>query len=436
MRSYLLAFALVAACGGSNSSTNNGDANNGGDGTASGDSLGGSPSTVTVTLTNQPATPATYSFLAAYQDGAGAWQLAPAPSGDTYTLTINAPVWGFAWTCIVPNSNPVIARVELAYFTVAEKTSLTESIPVGCTDRIMNAGVGGTVANLQNGGNGYRVSFDAANRAVMTIGTFGVETPPGMHDLFITHAGGTGGRGPVDGAVRATATAPASGVALDWNTQVATVATTVTAPQGAFVTTTLYSSGGTQVSLGASAAAGNVGSTLVTSLGTSQGASGDIYSMSATTIAQGASATSEVWANAPSALTFTAPAALGGATSAVASQTPYPIIMTTWNAYANAIGYAWDIKQGQGGSVGGASPLEWTAIVGPGYVGASPKFQMPDLSTLTGWSAAYQPTTGNPVLGTVGGTTSSAGAADFPTVNPAPNGTTRTLVTSGWTVTP
>jgi len=44
--------------------------------------------------------------------------------------------------------------------------------------------------------------------------------------------------------------------------------------------------------------------------------------------------------------------------------------------------------------------------------------------------------TGTPVLGTLLATTSSAGAADFPTVNPAANGTTRALVTSGWTVTP
>jgi hypothetical protein len=61
---------------------------------------------------------------------------------------------------------------------------------------------------------------------------------------------------------------------------------------------------------------------------------------------------------------------------------------------------------------------------------------MPDLSMLAGWSASLQLVSGSPVNGTVLATTSSVGATDFPTVNPAPSGTTRALVTSGWSVTP
>jgi hypothetical protein len=205
MRSYLLAFVLAAACGGSNSGSN-ADAPDG-DSLGGGDTLGGNPTTVTVTLTNLPTTPATYTFLAAYEDGAGAWQLAPAPTADTYSFTINSPVWAFAWTCIVPNSNPVIARVELAYFAVAEKTSLTENVPIGCTDRITYVGVGGTVSNMNNGGAGFTVAYGArTNQVNRTTGQFGVESPPGPHDLFIAHGALTGNGIADDAVVRPPAT--------------------------------------------------------------------------------------------------------------------------------------------------------------------------------------------------------------------------------------
>src|SRR5437899_6431426 len=133
MRAFYVAslVAVAAACGSSNSKGNP-DGNNG-DGTSS-DSLTGGPTTVTVTLTNAPTNAAMYTFIAAYQDGASAWQLAPAPSGDTYTFTINSAAWGFAWTCLVPNFN--VARVELAFFATSEKTSLTENVPQGCTARL------------------------------------------------------------------------------------------------------------------------------------------------------------------------------------------------------------------------------------------------------------------------------------------------------------
>jgi hypothetical protein len=202
-----------------------------------------------------------------------------------------------------------------------------------------------------------------------------------------------------------------------------------TAPTGATVTSTLYA-GNTQITLGAE----NGNAPEVVGLDASQAMGTDVYEFASTTRAQGSSEVAQTWTSTFATQTFTAPAPLGGATSSVASPTPYPIVMTTWNAYPNATGYVWDARQGLGSTA--APPTEWTAIVGPGYVGGSPKFQMPDLSMLTGWSAMFQLQTGQMVNGTALAVTSSAGAADFPTVDPAAAGTSRVVVTSGWTVTP
>ena len=432
MRCLSFAIALFAACGSSHSGSNIDGNPGGGDGNGGGDdSPGGNPTTVTVTLTNRPNTASTYTFIAAYQDGAAAWQLAPAPTGDTYSFTVNAPVWGFAWTCIVPNTT--IARVELAYFSVSEKKSLTEDIPTACTDRVSNVGLAGTVSNLNNGGNGFKASFGLAGHTVApTTGNFGVETPAATHDLFITHQGGAAGTGPVDATTRQSATAPMTGVAVDWNNSAATVQTPVTVT-GAAVSTTLFTANGTSLNLGTSGGGTGGGTVVVTGLDASQQMTGDLYAMAATFRASGSTETVEIWADSAGAQTFTDPPSLGGASSSVPTTTPYPEILTTWNAYGNAVGYLWDAHQG-GASI--IPTLEWTAIAGPGYVGSSPRLQMPDLSMLTGWSTSFQMQTGMQVTGSASALTSTAGASDFPTVNPAAASTQRVLVASGWTVTP
>src|SRR5690242_11104806 len=67
------------------------------DGSGSGGSDGGAAGTaITLALTRRPNTTATFSFLVAYQDGTGAWQLAPAPTGDVYTFDVTSPTWGVA----------------------------------------------------------------------------------------------------------------------------------------------------------------------------------------------------------------------------------------------------------------------------------------------------------------------------------------------------
>src|SRR3954468_5066499 len=87
---------LAVACGSSSKGTVDGSAggdgaNGGGDG-GGGDGGGeGGGTASAVTLTNRPTNAAMFTFLVAYQDGSGPWQLAPAPSGDTYTFNVNAP---------------------------------------------------------------------------------------------------------------------------------------------------------------------------------------------------------------------------------------------------------------------------------------------------------------------------------------------------------
>src|SRR5579862_1902366 len=136
LASIMLASA-IAACGGHNSGNNvdgNGDTN--------GDGTGGQPTNVTVTLTDQPTNAATFSFIVAYQDGSSAWAIAPAPSGDTYTLPIHSAAYGVVWTCIAAGGG---REVNETHFAVSERTSLTMTIPPRCTDRLTNTNLHGTI---------------------------------------------------------------------------------------------------------------------------------------------------------------------------------------------------------------------------------------------------------------------------------------------------
>jgi hypothetical protein len=428
MRLCLLAF--LVACGGSHSN-GNADGNGNGDGKNS-DSLGSNPTTITVTLTNRPNTAATYTFIAAYQDGASAWQAAPAPSGDTYSFTVTSPVWGFAWTCVTQATN--LGRVELAYFAVSEKTSLTETVPRECSDRYpANVGVSGDVQNESNA-TGNFASYAARTVQVMTGNdTFVMEAPPGPHDLFVSHVTGAAGTGAlaVDHiAVVRGVTAPTTTATVDWNTAAAVQTAAVTAPTGANASTTLYSAGGTNLTLSAQ----NAGPYQATGLPASLAMTGDVYDQLITVRGNGGGAAVESWASAIATQSYPSPAGLGGSISTVAGTTPYPEISTMWAAYANATAYAWDARQGA--SVVGAATTRWTTIFGPGYLGGSPKFQMPDLSMLAGWSAKLAFQTGVAVAGTTAAEITSAGISDIPPVTPAAPGTQRTTVTSDWTVTP
>ncbi len=441
----VLTLALLAACGGGNSGAKPVDSPNGSGADSSIDTPGGgNPTTITVTLQNHPTTAATYSFLAAYQDGASAWQLAPTPSGDVYTFTVTSPVWRFAWTCVPANIGT--KRVELAYFAVSEKTSLTEIIPRECSDSYpADTTLSGTVTNMPSGASGYAALYEGRRTDVSKTATAGAfppagtmfRVPPGTHDLVIAHASltTTAASIPDLAIVRGVTTPAATSPIVDYSTSAtlpsyAVTLGTVTGQVG--VATTLYTAGGTVVPL----VIEGTGATAFTteSLASSQAMAGDIYDQSVTVSNNGATSIVENWTPTVAAQTYAEPAALGGATSSVAAATPYPQIKTTWNSYPSATGYTWSARQG---GTAATPTVRWHATIGPTYLGASPEVQMPDLSMLTGWSNtswAFQ--TGTVVNGNTAALTSSAGASDFPPAIPATAAVQRAAVASDWSVTP
>jgi hypothetical protein len=438
-----IAIAGAAACGSSHSATTDSPS---GDGSGSGDggSIGGT--TITVTLNDLPMNAAMFSFLAAYQLDNGTWTAAPAPVNNTYTFGVRGSSWSFAWACIPGNGAP--ARVELASFTVAEKTSLTETVPPGCTDVLpARVQLTGSVSHVMAGGagSGYVALWGQRQAIVMvqnTTGMFTMMVEPGTHDLVIAHATVTGGGGGGAGDVIVDSAAIVRGVAAPATTAPLVNFTTATgqtfpvtvATGGAAtrveVSTHFYSAGGTDGELVRDGTAPFE----TNALGASAAVTGDVYNQQIRVTNNGAASTVQNWTATIAAQTYSAPAALGGATSTVPATTPYPQIQSTWPAYTNASGYVWDAVQGAG-TIGGAT-VEWIADLGPDYLGASPKFQMPDLSALAGWKPGFQFQTGTAVTGLVTAQQSTGGVSDFPPAAPAASGTQRVLVDAPFTVTP
>jgi hypothetical protein len=438
-----LLIASAIGCGGHSSAT---DAN--GDDGAGGDDAPGGGGTVMLTLTNRPTNAAMFTFLVAFQDGSDPWKLAPAPTGDTYALPVSSAAYAVAYSCVanLPSAaGPPRQNRELvsAAFTVAERTSLTFDIPPRCTDRITNVGVSGTVSNRGNGGGAFQVAFgDKTANVNANTGAFAFETPPGTHDLLVLHVapgGGIGGDVIVDRVAvqRGLGVTAATTANVDFSTSQATQSftDTITVPGLARVSddTVLYSAGDTNPSLVSD------GTSPFTSgsLAAVQMTSGDLYDQQITVSGNGQTAITTIASATPAAQTYVAPAPLGGAIATVAAATPYPQVATMWSSYTNAIGYGWAATQQLAAAQcnNNLCTTTWTAAISPGVAGASPKFQMPDLSALAGWSANLQFATGTMVTGTVQAMTSSAGAGDFPAGKPTA-GTTRTFVRSGWTVTP
>ncbi len=453
MRTFLASVILcaLAACG-SNSSTSTADGPPGdGNGTGAPDAPNGGGN-VTVTLTNQPGTPATFDFIVAYQDGDGAWKVAPAPSGDTYTLPIASGRYGVAWTCSATAGGVgggAFRLVDLTYFTVAERPSLTMTIPNRCTDRasVTPVTITGTISNRPAAGGRLSVALGSGRPAFVsaTTGTYSIDVAPGTYDLIVTHSPATGGGGPggggdvvVDQAFvqRGLAVTAAATQDVDFSKASATQTfpVTVTGNGTASTSTTLYA-GGTVATLVRDATTPFE----TNALATADGKSTDVYLQSITVAGAGQSATTESATATPAAETYAAPAALGGAIATVGAATPYPQIKTTWTAYANAIGYNWAVTQALTGTACGtgtaACAVDWTATISNGWLGTAGSYQMPDLSAVTGWNAIFQPATGTMITGAVEAETSSAGASDFPFGAPAA-GTTRTRASSDFTVTP
>ncbi|HUJ60575.1 MAG TPA: hypothetical protein VLX92_18870 [Kofleriaceae bacterium] len=453
--------ASIAACGGNSKS--NSDANGSGDGSNNKGSDGsGGPQTVMWTLTDEPGTPSNYSFVVAYQDGAGPWQLAPAPTGDTYSLSINSAVYAVAWTCVPPQkvgtgTQPAQARrVGIASFAVAERTTLTTQVPVECTDKLTPVALTGSVTNIPAGGvdtGTYLAQWGAGAPAAIkvtgTTGTFTIPALPGTHDLFIIHtptAVGNGGAVADQVAVvRGVAVTGATSQDVDWSTAAASQSFDVTVTGAAAgsttdAVTTLYAAGSV-ATLADSVSNGVTTTALKTvSLAAAQMLGTDVYDQSVVIAHQGSRETASNVTATPGAQNVTAPTALGGVTATVPTSTPYPEVKATWGAYASAVGYTWQATQALTGAACGtniaACTITWTADVSNGVTGATPAWQMPDLSALTGWNAALQFAAGTQVAVDVVAETSSAGGADFPLATPPAVGTTRTFARSDTAVTP
>lgn len=443
---FAMLFALAGGCGSSSSGTP--DAGNGGGdvdggGGGSGDDGGGGTSggrTVSVTLEGRPDDPSAFSFLVAYQDGSAPWKLAGAPAGDVYSFDVNAPSYGVAFACIgrsTTGGSATVRSVTSAHFAVSERTSLTLDVPARCSDRAPTAVMlTGTVTNRPFTGV-LVVQFGTTSTFVSNqSGNFTLRTPPGTHDLVISHAVPTGnGDFYVDETlvVRDVAVTANANKTFDFNAAESVEFYDV----DAFVNnarvvagTTLYTANGTTVGLtrldGNHASAG---------LADSQRRATDVYDQSITVSTFGRSATITHATSMPDEQTWIAPAPLTSVTTTIPTKQPYVTLETNWSAYANAVGYIWSATQ-QTPCSGGSCTTVWNAYLSPGVTGAMPAYRMPDLSGLAGWDSDFVIASGAQTVGNVTAVTSSAGAADFPTTGIPAAGTDRVFVRADYALTP
>jgi hypothetical protein len=307
--------------------------------------------------------------------------------------------------------------------------------------------VTGTVSNRGTGGGRYAVSLGGGRAANVsaTTGAYTANVVPGTYDLVVTHAPSTGTGGGGDSIVdqvfvqRGLVVSAAMTADVDFSKAVAPqtfpVTVTVTGTPNVTTTTTLYAGGGTTTSL-----VRDSNTPFETNaLDSTQAAGTDVYDQSITVAGASDTATVSNATSTPAAQTFVAPAAVGGALATVAAATPYPQIKTTWTAYPSAVGYRVTGTQALTGTPCGAGvaacAVNWNATLSAAWLGTAAEYQMPDLSALTGWNAAFQPVTGTMVSGGVEASTSSAGASDFPFGRPVA-GTQRTRSTARFAVTP
>jgi hypothetical protein len=448
MRAYFVSLVLVgAACGDNHATPDGGKHDAAVDSPADTGSDSGGLHMITVTLTDRPTTPATFSFIVAYQDGNGAWKLAPAANGDDYSFTVNSSTWGVAWTCVanILGANPNFYEVERYYFTVLERTHLTVQIPGRCTDRLPNVSLSGNVSSAP--ATGAMTAQWSVTGSGVSAGSYTFPTPAGAHDLIVTHASAPFTAADTAAVVRSVTVAGATNQDVNYSTAMATSSNTVTLvpPNGSSVQvkTLLFSANDTIAKLANTTAAPFV----TVGLNSSQGQSGDVYAEQIAVTQGTSTVVQQDWVAAAAPQTFSAPPALAAPTASVMTTSPYPLIQTTWSTYANAVGYSWNatqaLTQQQCGTTNGGCTVFWNTQESVGYVGTSPTDQVPDLTALAGWDARLQFLTGASVTGSVTAMTSSAGTPDFPSAtllfpgtSRAAAGTSRTFGLASWSVTP
>jgi hypothetical protein len=442
MKFSIAAALLACACG--NSGSSGADAAGGGDdGETTGDALSAGPHTIELTLNNRPNTAATYSFIVAYQDGSAEWKLAPTPSGDKYSFEVTAPSYGVMYACMgigsTPNGGFTQTRaVNLAYFAVGERTSITLDVPQRCSDRAQNTvTLSGSVTNRTNSG-AYVVQYGTRQAQVGTIsGLFSMQAPLGTRDLFVYHVVPEGnGDFRIDDVVtvRDLAVAGPTSKTIDFSAaqepDVYDVTVNVSAMNTRVVaSTTLYTANGTQGSI--TRETGNWESDALPSALRSPT---DVYDQSISVLTQGHGSTITNATSTPGPQDYVAPAPLGDVTASIATGAPYLTIDSSWAAYPQAVGYTWTAMQEDGCPGSATCAIVWTASLSPGVLGSQPAFRMPDLSTLSSWKSEYE-FAENTVGGSVTAVGSTAGAMDFPTAVPAA-GTQRVFVRTDFDVAP
>ncbi len=387
------------------------------------------PTTITVTLSEH--SPTTTHLVAAFQDGDHAWQLAPAPVGDTYTFVVTSPTWRFAWACQAMLDYQLEKAVTFISFAVSERMSFVA--PESCPRFLPVVKVAGTILNPPStAASSFDVFFGELSGQYLspqTNGTikFEVSRLPGTHDLYATTSDADPGSRSVTKVAVARGVAANTNIAnasVDFATAIATtppVVITITGGASAetAASTTLYDTSGTQVLLTDSWAGPPHTSR---GLAASQLQPGYVYEQKTRARTCVSTYCDEVemqhWTTSIAARTVALPPALGTATTTAIGGS----ITMTWPAYPSAIGYRWF-------AVERAGDMEWSGIVGPSYTGSAPTFVIPDLRALPGWSD-YVAAGSNEIAGQVTAVTSSLGSDDFPPAYPAPAGTERVLASS------
>src|SRR5450432_962480 len=302
---------------------------------------GQQPTNVMLTMNHRPTNAAMYSFLVAYRDGGGAWALAPAPSGDVYTLPIYAPAYSVAWTCISAGGTLQARQVSELQFAISERTALSVDVPPRCTDAYSNVQLHGTISS-SGPATTYIVKFGDRTAIANQQNQFTIVTPPGTHDLVVLSTGGINiGNDLVTSTayVQRNLTVTASmDVMVDANNLEDVQSFDVSLLTGGVrnsTATILYANGTT-----AQLVADSTPFYETESLADDQMIAGDVYDQQMTVASLGSSVSSSLATATPDVLEWVAPPDLGAVT-ATAALTPYPRVTSTWTAYADAIGYTW-----------------------------------------------------------------------------------------------
>jgi hypothetical protein len=438
---------IAAGCGSKSPGTGGDDGSGGSDGGTTGSNDGGdhggqTPTNVTLTMHHQPHNAAQFSYLVAYQDGSSPWTLAPAPSGEVYTLPIYAPVYAVAWTCIAAGAQPnsTLRQVSELQFAVAERTALTVEVPPRCSDAFTTANLHGTVSNTGIATT-YTVKWGDRSAVTNQQGQYAMQVVPGTHDLVVLAGSSFSTSGEIvasDAIVQRDVTVnAATQVDIDGNNEESIQSFAVNNMFSGNATTTLYAKGTTAVMVNDSSF-----SFENESLAADQMAASDVYDQQLTMTGIGTSASESSATATPADETWVDVPALGTVTG-TATMAPNPRITSTWTHYANAVGYTWGAVQvpgngGQGngcGANGGTCTITWSAQLSAGVIGDQGTYTMPDLSALTGWNPALQMVAGTRIGGGVQAMTSSA-TGDFPALVPPTVGTQRTFATSQFSVMP